>query len=202
MMLSDFVLVFVSAVLYALGLPNEFLNYGTPLFGFVALVPLLYVLQKRGKVSHSILFGAVFALISSIAVYFWLLFFQDFSVWTLSGVALGHVLYFIFLGPILSAALKYPPRVRPFLVAGVWTVYEFLKSTGYLAFPWGLLSHTSVAFLPLIQISDITGQWGVSFIFALINASILELLINPVPFRKFPKSAYAGPVLFTMFLLV
>ncbi len=126
-----------------------------------------------------------FAMVSTTLVYFWLLFFQDFSVWTLSGVVFGHILYFIFLGPILSAALKYPPGLRPFLIAGVWTVYEFLKSTGYLALPWGLLAHTSGSFLPLIQIADITGQWGISFLIALANAALFELILSSVSLKYF-----------------
>lgn len=200
-MLTDFILVIVSALIYTLGLPNELLHYGNPVFGFIALVPFLYVLYRQNKVSYSVLFGAFFALISTIAVYFWLLFFQDFSIWTLSGVVAAHILYFLVLSPILFTALKYPSPFRPFLTAGVWIVYEFLKSTGYLGLPWGLLAHTSTTFLPLIQIADITGQWGVSFLFALVNTAVLEILIDPKPLAKVSRSSAGRTAVFTLMLL-
>ncbi|RKX89672.1 MAG: apolipoprotein N-acyltransferase [Spirochaetes bacterium] len=202
MVLTDFVLVIVSALLYALGLPNELLHYGNPVFGFIAIVPFLYVLYRQDRLSRTVLFGAVFALISTVSVYFWLLFFQDFSIWTLSGVAAAHILYFLVLAPILFTALKYPPHIRPFLTAGVWVIYEFLKSTGYLGLPWGLLAHTSITFLPLIQISDITGQWGVSFLFALINTAILEILIDPKPLRRSLCGSSGRTAAFTLILLI
>ncbi len=202
MLLQDIALITLSAVLYALALPNEIFNYGNPVIGMIALVPFFFVLYRAKSIGSSILRGVWFGFLSTVLVYFWLLFFQDFSVWTLSGVTAAHILYFIFLSPFIYTAGKLPSRIRPFVAAGIWISYEYLKSTGYLALPWGLLAHTSGTFLSLIQVSDITGQWGVSFLIAAVNASVTELLLYRGARSRFPESGAAAAAAFTVFILV
>lgn len=175
MIKSRITLIIFSSVLYALSLPNEFLHYGSISIGFIALVPLLYSLYTSLNLKETILTGIFFGLLSSVFIYFWLLFFEDFSIWTLSGVAAAHILYFIILAPIITLAGNFR-LFRPFLVAGIWVVYEYLKSIGYLGFPWGLMAH-SAGIAPFVQIADITGQWGISFLVVLINAMILETML-------------------------
>ncbi len=202
MLLRNFLLLTLSAFLYALALPNEIYHFGNSLYGFIALVPFFFTLYHTKTISRSILASAYFGILSTGLIYFWLLFFQDFSLWTLSGVIFAHMLFFIFLGPILSAAAKYPPYLRPLLIAGIWVIYEYFKSIGYLALPWGLLAHTAGNFLPLIQISDITGQWGVSFLIALINVLILEIATSLPKVSYFRQNPLSGTVIFTGILLV
>lgn len=169
-------LIIFSSVLYAMSLPNEFFHYGSMFIGFIALIPLLYAIYTSVNLKETILLGSLFGLLSSILIYFWLLFFEDFSIWTLSGVTAAHILYFIILTPIIALGAKFR-LFRPFLVAGIWIAYEYLKSIGYLGFPWGLMAH-SAGIAPFVQIADITGQWGVSFLIVLINAMILETMLN------------------------
>ncbi len=201
MLVKSFVLVTLSALLYALALPNELFNWGNPYLGFIALVPFLYTLYHVKTIKAAILTGGYFGFLSTGLIYFWLLFFQDFSLWTLSGVIFAHILFFIFLGPLLYTAGKYPSFIRPLVTAGVWIVYEYLKSIGYLALPWGLLAHTTGTFFPFIQISDITGQWGVSFLVALVNALVLETMIVLPAGSSAVKASLARVSLFTGILL-
>ena len=145
------------------------------MLGFIALIPLFYTLYTCRNLKESILSGAVFGLLSTSMVYFWLLFFEDFSVWTLSGVVAAHTIYFIILSPFITLTGKYG-TLRPFLTAAVWIGYEYFKSIGYAGFPWGLMAH-SAGIAPFVQIADITGQWGISFLIVLFNAMILETIL-------------------------
>ena len=145
------------------------------MLGFIALIPLFYTLFTCDSIKESILSGAVFGLLSTSMIYFWLLFFEDFSVWTLSGVVAAHTLYFIILSPFITLTGKYG-TLRPFLTAAVWIGYEYLKSIGYAGFPWGLMAH-SAGIASFVQIADITGQWGISFLIVLFNAMILETIL-------------------------
>jgi apolipoprotein N-acyltransferase len=176
MIQSRIVLVILSSILYALSLPNEVLHYGSILIGFIALIPLFYSIYTSGSIKETILHGAIFGILSSILIYFWLLFFEDFSIWTLSGVTAAHTMYFILLTPIIAVTAKYK-SYRPFFTAAVWIAYEYLKSIGYLGFPWGLMAH-SAAIAPFVQIAEITGQLGISFIIVLVNAMILETILK------------------------
>ncbi|RKX88513.1 MAG: apolipoprotein N-acyltransferase [Spirochaetes bacterium] len=175
MIQNKIALIIFSSFLYAMALPNEFLHYGSLSIGFIALIPLFYALFNSVSFKETIVLGALFGLLSSIFIYFWLLFFEDFSFWTLSGVAAAHILYFIILSPFIAAAGK-SGAYRPFITAGIWIVYEYLKSIGYLGFPWGLMAHTA-QIAPFVQIADITGQWGVSFLIVLINTMLLETIL-------------------------
>jgi apolipoprotein N-acyltransferase len=58
----------------------------------------------------------------------------------------------------------------------VWTALEFLRSNFGTGFGWYLLGYSQHDNLPLIQIADITGVYGVSFILAACNALVAEYL--------------------------
>ncbi|MCK5200653.1 MAG: apolipoprotein N-acyltransferase, partial [Spirochaetales bacterium] len=175
MPLQKLILVIFSSLLYAMAQPNEFFHYGSTMLGFIALIPFFHTLFTCGSLKESILAGAVFGLLSTSMIYFWLLFFEDFSVWTLSGVVAAHTLYFIILSPFITLTGKYG-TLRPFLTAAVWIGYEYLKSIGYAGFPWGLMAQ-STGIAPFVQIADITGQWGISFLIVLFNTMILETIL-------------------------
>lgn len=54
----------------------------------------------------------------------------------------------------------------------LWVTLEYLRTLLFTGFPWELLGHTQYSMLPLIQVSDILGVYGVSFCIALGNAAI------------------------------
>jgi apolipoprotein N-acyltransferase len=69
-----------------------------------------------------------------------------------------------------------------------WTAVEFLRSKLLGGFAWYFLSHSQHTFLPLIQISDLTGAYGVSFLVAAVNALLFEILWG----RRAIRSRLAG----------
>ena len=175
MRLKYIILIIFSSLLYTLAVPNKIYNYGNLFIGFIALIPLFYVIFTSPKIKHAMFYSGFFGLLSSSLIYFWLLFFEDFSIWTLSGVAAAHTLYFFILGAFLYTAGK-KGSLRPYIITAVWVVYEYLKSIGYLGFPWNLAAQ-SAGIAPFVQIADITGQWGISFLIVLINAMLLETML-------------------------
>ena len=184
-----------SALLLALALPNDLFPLGSPLFGVVCLAPLLVALYRSRSYGHAAWLGALFGACSSVLSNFWLLFFQSFSVWTLGGVTLAYVGYHALLAPVLRFAASGPRVWRPFAVAAVWALYEYLKSSGYLGYPWGLVAYPVHAITPLVQFVEITGVWGLCLLMAMVNgvaAEWLELLLQPrrpVPARLWRGSA-------------
>jgi apolipoprotein N-acyltransferase len=65
----------------------------------------------------------------------------------------------------------------------VWVACEWLRATVMTGFPWLFLAHGLYAQLPLIQISDLVGAYGVSFVAALVNGVLVAwvLLRWPTP---------------------
>jgi len=61
-----------------------------------------------------------------------------------------------------------------------WVATEYLRSIAVLGFPWLLLAHTQYQNLTVIQISDLTGAYGVSFVLVMLNGWLTDLLIQPI----------------------
>ncbi len=61
-----------------------------------------------------------------------------------------------------------------------WVAVEYLRSIGPLGFPFLLLGHSQYRVLTMIQISDLVGAYGVSFVLAMVNGWITDLLIQPI----------------------
>ena len=182
-----------SALLLALALPNDLFPLGSPLFGVVCLAPLLVALYRSRSYGHAAGLGAVFGICVSVLSNFWLLFFQSFSVWTLGGVTLAYLGYHALLAAVLRFAAAAPRAYRPFTVAAVWALYEYLKSSGYLGYPWGLVAYPVHAVTPLVQFVEITGVWGLSLLMAAVNGIAAEwLALVWRPRRGVPARLWRG----------
>lgn len=171
-----FGLAVLSSLAMGLALPNMFLHYGNPLIGPICLVPYFSAVMLAPSRRFAVRLGAVFGVTQSLMTNFWLAFFHGFTIWTVSGVAIGMGLYFMLFTPFFYTFRNLSPRYRPLVFAAMWTVYEYIKSIGFLGFPWGLVAYPVGGVLPLVQIADITGVWGVSYLMALLNAMFTESL--------------------------
>ncbi len=190
-------LAVLSALLITLAVPNELFTYGNAFFDLICLVPLWIAIGLSPSRRYTHLLGLLFGVVSSLATYFWLAFFKDFSTWTIGGVTLGFAYQFFIFAPFLFTFSRASTRWRPFIFAAAWTVYEYFKSIGFLGFPWGLLAYPVGGILPLVQIADITGVWGVSFLVAAVNGMIGETLfrllhVAPAPLQTMPPSLSGG----------
>ena len=58
------------------------------------------------------------------------------------------------------------------LLPASWVALEYLRSHLLTGFGWNLLAHTQWNWLPVIQMADLTGVWGVSFLVVLMNTAI------------------------------
>jgi apolipoprotein N-acyltransferase len=68
-------------------------------------------------------------------------------------------------------------------VPAVWVGLEYLRSFLLTGFPWYYLGHSQHNLLPLIQIADLTGVYGVSCLVAAANAWAFEMLYAQPLFR-------------------
>ena len=70
-----------------------------------------------------------------------------------------------------------------FAVPALWVSLEFIRSSLFGGFPWELLGYTQYRALHIIQLSDILGVYGVSFLILLSNG-LLFLLYQHVTGAK------------------
>ncbi|MBR2364092.1 MAG: apolipoprotein N-acyltransferase [Lentisphaeria bacterium] len=62
--------------------------------------------------------------------------------------------------------------------AALWTVLEYIRSHVFTGLPWNLLGASQWKMASIIQIADITGVYGITFLIVLINASLFVLLLT------------------------
>ena len=87
----------------------------------------------------------------------------------------------------------------------VWIVMEFVASvTPFGGFPWLLAGYTQTCFIDVIQISDITGIYGVSFLLLCANTAIawLAWVYFHRNARTFARRETFMPLVATMALVV
>jgi len=58
------------------------------------------------------------------------------------------------------------------LAPPLWVSLEYIRGTLFSGFPWELLGYSQFLNLPFVQIADMTGVYGVSFLIVLVNVSL------------------------------
>ena len=58
----------------------------------------------------------------------------------------------------------------------LWVSLEYLRTYAFSGFPWTLLGYSQYQWLPVIQLSDMTGVYGVSFLVVMGNVAITVVL--------------------------
>jgi apolipoprotein N-acyltransferase len=171
-------LAVLSAILMTLAVPNELFKQGLAALGFVALVPLyLAVMGTAGPKAAALVVGLFGSLQHGLSS-FWLWFFKDFRFWTLGSTTAAYFVVYMVLGFYLWLFLRRSGRARPIAFAVLWASFEYLKSTGFLGYPWALLPYSLTDALPLLQIADLAGVYGISALLATCNAALAELLVG------------------------
>jgi apolipoprotein N-acyltransferase len=167
-----------SAILMTLAVPNELFKHGIAVLGFIALVPLYLALMDLPGPKSAALITGLFGALQHALTSFWLWFFKDFRIWTLGSTTLAYFVVYAVLGLYLWLFLSRGDRARPIGFIVLWTAFEFQKSVGFLGYPWGLLPYSLTDALPLLQIVDITGLYGVTAVLAACNAAVAELMLG------------------------
>jgi apolipoprotein N-acyltransferase len=72
-----------------------------------------------------------------------------------------------------------------FVGASIWVVLEYARTHMMTGFPWCLLGYSQFLRLPLIQIADITGVYGISFLVILVNLILYKAFFLLVMERIF-----------------
>lgn len=80
---------------------------------------------------------------------------------------------------VVAGRLERRPLLWVFVLPAVWVTIEWIKAHAITGFPWGNLGYTQTGFRPLIQIADVTGVYGVSWLVVLGNTSIAGWLVKP-----------------------
>ncbi|MDQ1238251.1 MAG: apolipoprotein N-acyltransferase [Thermodesulfobacteriota bacterium] len=172
-----------ACVLGGLLLALAFPNTGLFFLAWIAFIPLFFVLQSEVRAPHAALYGAIFQLSFSVVDISWIL--RTLVVhghlhWA-SGFLMyvGMVMVLSLFGAAFGLFVAFGLR-RGWSVSIVaplsWTALEYARTYFFYGFPWDLVGYSQAPWLTMLQISDLTGIYGVSFLIVLVNASVWEIL--------------------------
>jgi apolipoprotein N-acyltransferase len=153
------------------------------LAAWVALVPLFWAIDRDGRPAwcalYGLAFGAVFSLLDVSWIYRTLVVHGHFAPVAAVLVFLGMVLALALFPGALGLALGLL-RSRGFplgpLAPFFWTATEYARAVFFTGFPWDLLGYSQIGRSWLIQVADLTGVYGISFVVALVNVAFWEIL--------------------------
>lgn len=158
----------LSAALFALSFPSVVSTWGLYPLAFVALAPLFWVIG-RAPWSRIVVYGALYGFGSYALFNYWLATFHPLALLFVPAIYLG---YLALLFPALKLVTDRFPRYAPLWQAVIWVAYEYIKTQGFLGYPYGVIGYTQYLFGPLLRSAALTGVWGVSLIVVLANACL------------------------------
>ncbi len=142
-------------------------------YGFlawIALIPLLFAIRGC-TLQQAFVYSYIAGLVFFACLWYW---FVNVSVPGMIVMVLFYALFFGVFGFFVSIILKYSIEVM--IIPFVWVVLEYLRSVIFTGFPWGFFGYTQYTNLTLIQISDLTGCYGVSFLLVMFNTALFSHL--------------------------
>ncbi len=171
----------VSASLTGLLLALSFPKPGLSILAWFAFLPLFYAIRDNSP-ANSFKLGFLSGFVAYAGIFYWLNIVMTtygklpflVSICLMLLMAAYLALYLAATVALSRCAEKYSiPMVITFPV--VWVALEYARAYLLSGFPWALLGYTQYRTLPLIQIADITGVYGVSFLIILVNILLYQL---------------------------
>ncbi len=198
---TELPLMLLSVVLLTLSQPNGWNLEGLGWLGWIAMVPLLVVI-RLARPHRAVLLGLGWGVLTILTQTFWLATFNLLSLQVTTVIYL--VYYTVFFGLLILSRTVIRPNLQWILFALGWTVFEWVRSLGFLGFPWALVSHSLATTPVFIQSADIGGVWLVTFVVVLVNAALAELLVRNADSRglqDYGTHAYGIPTAWRPLLL-
>jgi apolipoprotein N-acyltransferase len=173
-----------SAVCYGLAFPPVAVRA----LAWIALAPLLVALRRTTGWWTLLLVAWVWTVLASAMTTGWFprAVAGYFEQPLLIGVALffavttltAAVYYAAFAVCYRSFASQAAPAIRPLLAGAAWAAVEFGRVELIGRDPWALSGYSQAGVLPLIQIADLTGVYGIAFLLMAVNAALAELWLT------------------------
>jgi apolipoprotein N-acyltransferase len=192
----------LSALAGGLILSLAFPSLGFDFLAWLAFIPLFWSLSLVPRPNRAFLCGTLFGLGFFLVDLNWIygtLVTQGHFAPVVAVVVFLAMIAFLSLFPAGFAyviALFADQGINPAYVAPfVWVGQEYARSILFTGFPWDLLGYSQASRSMLVQVADVTGVYGISFLILLVNATLWELLRTKVETNRIPWKLIAASVL-------
>ncbi len=167
--------------------------FGMAFLAWVAFVPFVIGSLANEKIWPTILTAYIIGLLYWLGNLYWLV-----PVTIAGWIVL--CLYMALYWPAIALSLRYcVQRKVPLWFSLAILVVGAEAAWGWL-FSWRFLGHSQFRNIPLIQIADLFGVAGISFIIAMVNGFIAEIIID-LKKRQVCKQANLVGIILTIFVI-
>jgi len=186
------------AILSGLLLTAAFPKLNLWFFAWVALVPLL-ISSTRISPSSGFRMGFLTGITYFLTLMYWLVHTMRIyghlpgylSVAILFLLSCYLALFFAAFSYSISRFCRTPQRLLV-LAPVFWVALEYVRSFLFTGLPWGLIGYSQHPLLPLIQMTDIFGVYGVSYLVLLSNV-VVSLVILSISGKTWQDRAVSKP---------
>jgi apolipoprotein N-acyltransferase len=173
------------AVVSGLLLAAAFPKINISLLAWIALIPFFLSLRDQ-PVKNGFWLGGIMGVLYFAGTIYWVTnsvhFYGGIHIIPASCITLLLCSYLALYPALFGAAAVHVRNTRPklFLIAApaLWTALELARTYVFSGFPWSLLGYSQYSALPVIQIADITGVYGVSFAIVLVNTAVADFILD------------------------
>ncbi|HBG46378.1 MAG TPA: apolipoprotein N-acyltransferase [Deltaproteobacteria bacterium] len=166
------------ALISGISLVFAFPPFGLGALAWFTFIPLILALEGQGKLKGFLLgiasgaafsLGAVYWVVHSMSNYGGVPVYASIAVMLLLVIYLS--LYWGVFGLVYTLASPMERTAKLLIAPAVWVALEYMRGYLLTGFPWVLVGYTQSDYLPLIQVADTTGVWGVSFAVIAFNTA-------------------------------
>ncbi|MHC1726916.1 MAG: apolipoprotein N-acyltransferase [Syntrophobacteraceae bacterium] len=190
----------ISGLLLTAGFPKPEMFY----FSWIALVPLLYsIWGKTGK--QALLLGYICGVVHFVTCWFWI----RHAIYQYGGFSFITALLILLLlccmmavyfavFALIAQKFEKMPLLYVFALPFVWVSIEWARAHfPFSGFPWSNLGYSQTPLNRLIQVADITGVYGISWLVLLGNTVIAGFVRKY--FRRVGPTVLAACIIAVLF---
>jgi len=149
-------LLIISAALFSLSFPNPIFASGLPFLAWFALAPAVYVINTCSW-PRVLFYGPLWGILNYTLFNYWLAAYHPLG---LVLVVLIYAVWYFFLALFLRLAKFLFPRNGLIVQVLVFFAYEFLRTKGFLGYPYGNLAYTQYKLDWFRESAWFWGVWG------------------------------------------
>jgi apolipoprotein N-acyltransferase len=202
--LKDYLLILLGSVLYILSFPK----FSWSFLIWASFIPFFKALENKPS-GQRFRLGFLAGVLSSLGIFYWVThamhYYGGLDIITSFSLLLLLVFYLALYFGVFAWLWGWFSSRDPFLYLwgpALWVGLEYLRAHFLTGFPWELTGHSQYNFLPIIQFSEFTGVYGLSFLILLVNHTLYRLLSREPSFSGWKQKWTAAAVSMGLFLLV
>jgi len=162
----------------------SFPKFGLGFMAWIAFVPLFLALRSVESLKRALFLGWITGMTACVGILYWIMYvvvnyghlplYLGLTIMLLLACYLGFYVALFAMGMVFLRK-----RIPLYLSAPVlWVCLEYAKSKLFTGFPWENLGYSQFNNIFFIQIADIIGVFGLSFLIILLNVAFFEVIVE------------------------